>query len=84
MDPKRWWLVVVAAVLAVLMVEQSIGLEASVAVAAAIAAGALGYRFYRARNPKKGPTVYCLGCGKTLPSTARRTNAGETYFGSSR
>lgn len=72
MDEKRWWLIAVAALMAILMVAGSIGLEASVGLAAAIGAGILGYRLYRARRPKKGPTVYCLGCGKVLPSTARQ------------
>jgi hypothetical protein len=72
MSEKRWWLIAVAALLAVLMLAGSIGLAVSVGLAAAVGAGILGHRFYRARRPKKGPTVYCLGCGKILPSTARQ------------
>ena len=69
MDEKRWWLIAVAALLAVLMVAESIGLEASVGLAAAIGAGILGYRLYRSQRLKKGPTVYCLGC-QSEPSIA--------------
>jgi len=71
MDPKRWWLIAVAAVLAMLMVAGSIGLEAGACLAAVIGVGMLGRRFYRARR-FKGPVVYCLRCGETLPSTARQ------------
>jgi hypothetical protein len=72
MDEKRWWLVAVAALLAVLMLADSIGLAASGGLTVAIVAGILAYRFYRARRPKAGPAVYCLDCGKTLPYTARQ------------
>jgi hypothetical protein len=72
MDGKRWWLTAVAAAMAVLMVAGSIGLEAGACVAAAIGAGVLGYRFYRARHPATGPVVYCLRCGETLAPTARQ------------
>jgi hypothetical protein len=72
MGEKRWWLAAVAALLAILMVGGSIGFEAGAWVAAAIGAGVLGRRFYRARQRARGPVVYCLRCGETLASTARR------------
>ena len=61
MDGKRWWLTAVAAAMAVLMVAGSIGLAAGACVAAAIGAGVLGYRFYRARHPATGPVVLTVG-----------------------
>ncbi len=72
MTGKRWWLVAMAGLMAALMVAGSVGLEAGAYLAAAAGALALGYRFLRARHPAKGPVVYCLGCGETLPSTARQ------------
>jgi Flp pilus assembly protein TadB len=72
MERKRWWLVAVAALLAMLMVAGSIGLVAGACLAAAIGVGVLGHRLYRARHPARGPVVYCLRCGQTLPSTARQ------------
>jgi hypothetical protein len=72
MDGKRWWLIGVAALLAILMVADSIGLEAGAWLAAAIGAGALGHRWYRARRGAPGPVVYCLRCGETLAPTARQ------------
>ncbi len=71
MAEKRWWIIVVAALLAILMVRDSIGLTAGALVAAVIGAGVLGYRAYRRKNPARGPEVYCLRCGETLASTAR-------------
>ena len=72
MDQKRWWLIVVASLLAILVVADSIGLVVGVCLAAAIAAGVAGERFYRRRKPARGPVVYCLRCGETLPATARQ------------
>jgi hypothetical protein len=82
MDGKRGWLAAVAVLLAVLMVAGSIGLEAGVCLAAAAGAGVLGYRFLRARGPARGPVVYCLRCGETLPSTARQCRScGSASWG---
>jgi hypothetical protein len=71
MDGKRWWWIAVAALLAMLMVADSIGLAAGLGLAVAIGAGVQGLRMYRRRFPAKGPEVYCLRCGKTLAATAR-------------
>jgi len=72
MEGTRWWLIGVAAVLAAVMVLESLGLMAGIAAGSVCLAGILGYRFYRARNPSKGPAVYCLRCGELLPATARQ------------
>jgi hypothetical protein len=72
------WLIAVAALLAAVVVIESVGLMAGVGLGAACLAGIFGYRFYRARNPPKGPAVYCLRCGEELPATAR----GCKYCGS--
>ena len=70
MEGKRWWLIGVAAVLAVLTLVDSIGLMAGVALASVCVAGLVAYRFYRAKNPVKGPSVSCLRCGQSLSLTA--------------
>jgi hypothetical protein len=72
MDGKRWWWIAVAALLAILLAADSIGLAAGLGLAVAIAAGAVSFRFYRRRNPKRAPEVFCLRCGATLLSTARQ------------
>ena len=72
MEEKRWWLIAVAALLAGLVLAQSIGWEAGLLLVLAIAAGVAIHRAWRKRNPARGPEVYCLRCGKTLPSTARQ------------
>ena len=72
------WLIAVAAVLAAVVVVESAGLVPGVGLGSVCLAGILGYRFYRARNPMKGQTVYCLRCGEALPATAR----GCKYCGS--
>ena len=61
----------VGALLTILMVRESMGLAAGAGLAGGLAAGVLGYRFYRRCYPAKGPEVYCLRCGAVLPSTAR-------------
>jgi hypothetical protein len=68
----QWWLIGVAAVLAAFFLYQSIGLAASVGLCLAALVGPPIYRFLRARNPAKGPTVRCLICGEALPNTARQ------------
>ena len=65
------WLIAVAAVLAAVVVVESVGLMAGVGLGSACLVGIFGYRLYRARKPVKGPTVYCLRCGEALPATAR-------------
>ena len=72
MEGTRWWLIGVAAMLAAVMVLESVGLMAGIAVGSVCLAGILGYRFYRARHPAKGPAVYCLRCGELLRPTARQ------------
>ena len=67
----RLWLVAVAAVLAAVVVVESVGLMAGVGLGSVCLVGIFGYRFYRARNRAKGLTVYCLRCGEALPATAR-------------
>jgi len=81
MGGKQWWLVAVAALLAALMLAASVGIEAGACLAAAAGAAALVYRFLRARRQAKGPVVYCLRCGETLPSTARQCkNCGNASW----
>ena len=71
MGGVRLWLIAVAAVLAAVVVVESVGLMAGVGLGSVCLAGIFGYRFYRGRNPAKGPAVYCLRCGEALPATAR-------------
>jgi len=78
MGGVRLWLIAVAALLAAVVVVESVGLMAGVGLGATCLAGIFGYRFYRARNRAKGLTVYCLRCGEALPATAR----GCKYCGS--
>ena len=73
MDLKRWWPMALAALLAMLMLTGSIGLEGGVCLAAAAGAAFLCHRVYR--RHARGPVVYCLRCGETLPSTARQCNS---------
>jgi hypothetical protein len=81
MGGKRWWPIAVAALLAVLMVRDSIGLVTGACLAAAIGAGVLGRRWYRTRHGARGPAVYCLRCGETLPATARQCrNCGSASW----
>jgi len=72
--PRRpqWWLMGVAAVLAALFLYESVGLTAAAGLCAVSIAGLAVYRFLRARNPAKAPSVRCLTCGEILPSTARQ------------
>jgi Flp pilus assembly protein TadB len=77
-DGMRLWLIAVAAVMAAVVVIESVGLMAGVGLGSVCLGGIFGYRFYRARNLAKGLTVYCLRCGEALPATAR----GCKYCGS--
>jgi hypothetical protein len=72
MEGARKWLIGVAGGVAAVMVVESVGLIAAAGLGAVSAAVFLGYRFYRSRNPAKGPAVYCLRCGETLLRTARQ------------
>jgi hypothetical protein len=74
----QWWLIAVAALVAAVMLLQSVGPEAAGVLVVLTAAGILAGRRYRARNPPKPPTVYCMKCGEALSATAR----GCKYCGS--
>jgi 4-amino-4-deoxy-L-arabinose transferase-like glycosyltransferase len=79
-DRPRWWLIGVAALLAVVFLYESIGSTGAMVLFVVALAGFAGYRFYRARNPGKGHSVRCLTCGETLSPTARQCK----YCGSAR
>ena len=68
MDRTRWWLVAVAAVVAAVIVIETIGFRTALLLGAVALAAVYGYRFLKRRGP---PGVYCLKCGEQLPSTAR-------------
>ena len=65
------WMVLIAALLAALMLIQTVGLEAASGLVVATILGVIAYRYYRKRNPPKPPENYCLKCGAILPFTAR-------------
>ena len=69
------WFVLIAALLAALMLIQSVGIEPAAALAVATIIGMFAWRAYRKRNPPAPPTNYCLRCGATLPVTARSCRA---------
>jgi len=77
-DGNGWWLIAVAALLAAVVVIESVGLMAGIGLGAGCLAGIFGYRFYRDRKRASGLTVYCRRCGEALPATAR----GCKYCGS--
>ena len=81
---RRWWLIVVAGIVAGVYLCDSVGYEAGGALIVATIAGALGWRWYRKRNPPAGPSVRCVRCGATLSATARNCNqcgsASWTYI----
>jgi 4-hydroxybenzoate polyprenyltransferase len=65
-----WW-IVIAALLAALMLIQSVGVEAAAVLVVATVAGMIAWRWYRKRHPPAPPSNFCLKCGATLASTAR-------------
>jgi hypothetical protein len=67
----RWWLIGVAAVMAVLMVFDSLGTWAGVGLCALFLASLLGYFWFRSRQPEKPAEIRCIRCGETLRPTAR-------------
>jgi len=69
------WFVLIAALLAALMLIQSVGIEAAAALVVATIIGMFAWRAYRKRNPPAAPMNYCLRCGATLPVTARSCRA---------
>jgi len=71
-DSRRWWLIVVAALMAAIFTWQSIGELGAIVLFVASLAVFAGYRWYRSRNPAAAPAVRCLTCGETLASTARQ------------
>jgi len=79
-DRPRWWLIGVAALMAAIFLYESIGPVGAALLVAGFGVGSAGWRWYRQRNPAKGPAVRCLSCGETLASTARECK----YCGSAR
>jgi len=79
-DRPRWWLIGVAALLAVVFLYESIGMAGAIALAVGSIAALAVYRFYRSRKPAKPAAIRCLTCGETLPATARQCK----YCGSTR
>jgi Flp pilus assembly protein TadB len=65
------WFVLIAALLAALMLIQSVGVEAAVALVLATVLGMVVWRWYRKRHPPAPPSNFCLKCGATLAYTAR-------------
>jgi cobalamin synthase len=65
------WFVLIAALLAALMLIQSVGVEPAIVLVVATIIGMIAWRAYRRRHPAAPPTNYCLKCGATLPVTAR-------------
>jgi hypothetical protein len=68
------WFVLIAALLAALMLIQSVGIEAAAALVIATAIAIVVWRQYRLRRPPAVPENYCLRCGASLPYTARSCN----------
>jgi hypothetical protein len=66
---------VVAALLVVIFVFDSVGPAFGIGLLVVSIAGCLGYRHFRSRNPEKPPSIDCLRCGETLSLTARHCNA---------
>ena len=65
------WMVLVAALLAALLLMQSVGAVPAAGLVVAAIAGSFAWRAYRRRHPPKPPEVYCLKCGALLAATAR-------------
>jgi ribosomal protein L40E len=65
------WFVLIAALLAALMLIQSVGIEAAVGLVVITIVGMFAWRWYRSRHPPKAPENFCLKCGAKLPMTAR-------------
>ena len=72
MERARGWLIAVAALMAAVLLAQSVGVVAGLGLIVLCVAGILGYRFYRNKRPARGPAVYCLRCGEQLAPTARQ------------
>jgi energy-coupling factor transporter transmembrane protein EcfT len=49
-EKPRWWLIVVAALMAAIFLYQNIGLMGEIVLIAGIAVGSVGYRIYRSRQ----------------------------------
>jgi hypothetical protein len=71
-DERRWWLIVVAALMAAIFTWQSIGEFGAIVLCVGSLAAFGSYRWYRSRNPASAPAVRCLTCGEILASTARQ------------
>ena len=69
------WIIAVAAILAFLLLYNAIGLTYAAGLSVISAAGLLGYRYYRARNPPEPPGIRCVRCGEKLRATARQCDA---------
>jgi hypothetical protein len=69
------WFVLIAALLAALILIQSVGIQAAAALVIATFIGMFAWHEYRKRNPPPPPSNYCLRCGETLPVTARSCRA---------
>jgi hypothetical protein len=67
----KWWLVVVAAVVAALVLTDAVGYLGGAFVVALCFGGWAVYRLKRRIIPVKGPLVRCLRCGESLALTAR-------------
>jgi hypothetical protein len=68
------WIILIAALLAALMLIQSVGIEAAAALVVAMIIGTIAWRWYRQRHPAPPPALpehCCLRCGANLPITAR-------------
>ena len=65
------WIFLIAALLAALMLIQSVGIAPAADLVAAAIIGSISWRYYRKRNPPAPPENYCLKCGATLALTAR-------------
>jgi hypothetical protein len=65
------WLIALAALMAAVMLLQTVGPEAAAGLVVITIAGTIAYRRHRARNPRQGLTVYCMKCGEALSATAR-------------
>ncbi len=72
MQGTRWWLVAVAALMAAVLLAQSVGIMAGIGLIVLCLAGVFGYRLYRRGRPARGAAVYCLRCGEQLAPTARQ------------